>query len=256
VPEDVIAYQMHKQVRIRTEEAMDNYQVARRMRESIPVEKVTFVQEECRGKNVLDLGCIRHSADFAERDPNWLHDRIHAVAKRVIGFDYLRDEVDKLQCKGYDIRWGDVTKPLNIDEEFDVIVAGDLIEHLSNFDGFFQNCIRLLAPGGVIVISTPNPFYTDEFHFVCIKREFMINPEHTCWIDPQALFQLASRYGFVLREAHYIRNSWKLKAIICDSEDDVYDILHDCWTNQSNMAKIKRKVLGALLVYSMLLFVP
>lgn len=42
------------------------------------------------------------------------------------------------------------------DERFDVITAIEIVEHLENTRAFIQNCQRLLKPGGVLFLSTPN----------------------------------------------------------------------------------------------------
>lgn len=221
---------------------MDRFQLARMLKSSPPVGKEQFIEQCCRGKSVLDLGCIRHSAEFAATDPNWLHRRIHRVAARVVGVDYLPAEVEKLRNSEFHIICADVTRPLPLQEQFDVIVAGDLIEHLDNFQGFFGNCTRLLKPGGSLIITTPNPFFAGQFHFVALKRYFLINPEHTCWIDPQALSQLAARFGFAIAEAHYLRRSWQLPHLISESESNQYDILTGRWTNRSFHAKVLRRL--------------
>lgn len=39
---------------------------------------------------------------------------------------------------------------------FDLIVALEVIEHLENPWAFFRGCSEILAPGGVLLISTPN----------------------------------------------------------------------------------------------------
>lgn len=42
------------------------------------------------------------------------------------------------------------------DESFDVVVSLQTIEHLWNQEAFVAECLRVLRPGGTIVISTPN----------------------------------------------------------------------------------------------------
>jgi len=192
------------------------------------------------------LGCIRHSADFSLRDPNWLHKKIKHVAQKTVGLDYLSAEIDIVKNAGYDIIWGDITKPINLEETFDVIVAGDLLEHLTNFEGFFDNCSRLLKKEGSLIITTPNPFYIDEFFFVALKRSYLINPEHTCWIDPQALSQLGARFGYQIQEIYFIRESWQLSNLICETPHRPYDILHGVWENDTMTFKLIRKVLGIM----------
>ena len=225
---------------------MDKFELAKHIKNTRVIEKVSFIQNLCRGKTVLDLGCIRHSAKFATTDPNWLHNKIREVAHCVIGIDYLQDEVKQLNGRGYDIRYGDVTKPLPLDEKFEVIVAGDLIEHLSNFDGFFENCMKLLKNDGILIISTPNPFYIDEFHYVSLKQIYLINPEHTCWIDPQALLQLSQRYHFTLSDIYFIEHSWNLSDLICEKKGCEYDILNSTWNDTSPSGEIGRRYVSIL----------
>ena len=222
----------------------DRFTLAAMLRRAPVVEKERFIEDACRDKVVLDLGCVRHSAEFATSDPNWLHGRIFLVAARTVGVDYLAEEVEKLKNTKYHIVWGDVTRPLPIDEQFDVIVAGDLIEHVTNFEGFFENCRRLLRKDGRLIITTPNPFYSGEFHYIAFKRQFIINPEHTCWIDPQALAQLAARFSFTIEQAHYLNQAWNFANFLCENRNNQYDIHSGVWSDQSFASKVKRHALA------------
>jgi len=225
---------------------MDKFILAQKIKSSKVVDRGLFIQERCRGKRVLDLGCVRHNAAFALKDPDWLHKKIASVAAEVVGLDYLREEVNKMAQAGYNIIFGDVTKPLDVKGRFDVIVAGDLIEHLTNFDGFFENCIRLLKPDGILIISTANPFYSGEFHYLAFKSNFLVNPEHTCWIDPQCLAQLSERSGFRIDEIHYVKDPWRLGAIISETSRRRYDIHKDTWSGDSLVFKIFRVAVGKI----------
>ncbi len=225
---------------------MNKFELADMIKKSKPVNRESFICDRCRGKVVLDLGCIRHTAEFALKDENWLHKRIKAVAKKVVGLDYLPGEIAKLNSHGYDLVFGDVTKPLDIAEEFDVIVAGDLLEHLVNFEGFFSNCERLLKPEGILIVTTPNPFFCGEFHYVSFNKNFIVNPEHTCWIDPQCLSQLSGRLGFRIEELAYIKNTWLLRRHICETSRHYYDTIANKWENNTTVFKIKRSIVGNL----------
>jgi 2-polyprenyl-3-methyl-5-hydroxy-6-metoxy-1,4-benzoquinol methylase len=57
------------------------------------------------------------------------------------------------------IQWieADLNFPLNTEAEmFDVIVAAEVIEHLENPRALAREWLRLLRPGGTLVVSTPN----------------------------------------------------------------------------------------------------
>lgn len=41
-------------------------------------------------------------------------------------------------------------------ESFDVVFAGEIIEHLVDTDGFLAEITRVLRPGGTAVVTTPN----------------------------------------------------------------------------------------------------
>src|SRR5688572_12613630 len=123
-----------------------------------PVSRLELVRELCRGKDVLDLGCVQHDAEQAN-NPAWLHQAVVDVAASVVGVDYSAANVERLRQRGYRVITADVTKPLPIEESFDLIVVGNLIEHLSNFEGLFLNIARHLRPGGRVAISSANPFY-------------------------------------------------------------------------------------------------
>src|SRR5437879_9547981 len=99
-----------------------------------PVARLELVKNYCRGKSVLDVGCVQHDAAHASGE-GWLHKSIVEVGASVIGVDYLANEVRKLAALGYRVVRGDVTKPLELEGPFNVIVVGNLIEHLSGFDG-------------------------------------------------------------------------------------------------------------------------
>jgi SAM-dependent methyltransferase len=224
----------------------NQWQLAKMCRESIVVDKIKFIQTHCQDKTVFDIGCIRHNAKFSTEDPSWLHGKIKDVAKSVVGCDYLQEEVKKFENTVYDVREYDITKPISIAEKFDVIVAGDIIEHLSNFTGFFENCSQLLNPSGLLLISTATPFFTDFFHGAAWKGYVQTNPEHTCWICPQSLSELSSRFGYEIMEIHYIKQSWHLGNLILENESFYYDVLNDTWNSNTFFTKALRFGVGKI----------
>lgn len=168
--------------------------------------KIKFVTDRCRGKSVLDLGCVQHDARFAE-NKFWLHKAIHNVATDVLGLDLHREGVETLVAKGYDMVHGDA-QDFDFDRTFEVIVAGDLIEHLSNFGGFLDSAARHMDANSQLIICTPNPWH---WHKV-IKAAMgpvPVNEEHTCWMCPQTLAQLAERSGLLVDHVEY--GSMRLK---------------------------------------------
>lgn len=163
--------------------------------------KLRFVTERCRDKDVLDLGCVQHSTDNVET-PYWLHGAVVAVARHVVGLDIDCAGVEYLRGRGYDVVCGNACA-LDLGRQFDVIVAGDIVEHLDNLGGFFSSCGRHLRPGGSLLVSTPNPWYWRNVVKAALFSEVANNPEHTCWLCVRTLKQVAARHGFAVRHVEF-----------------------------------------------------
>jgi SAM-dependent methyltransferase len=203
-----------------------------------PASRADIVINYCRGKDVLDIGCVHHDVENAQSDA-WLHGQIVGVANSVTGVDYLEDEVNQLRKLGYNIISGDVNYALEIDGAFDVVVVGNLIEHLSNFGGLLCNIKRLLKPGGVALISTANPFYREQYFFSAIRNDIIVNPEHTCWIDPLTLEQLCSRFGLKTREVRWVAESWPLSAAIFSGKKRTLSLYTGAWQFSSRRSRLE-----------------
>ena len=193
-----------------------------------PIPRLEIIKNFCRGKTVLDVGCVQHDAGNAAHS-NWLHQAIVEVANYVLGVDYLEEDVEKLNARGYHMIAADVTRPLELGTYFDVIVVGNLIEHLSNFEGLMRNIRNLLKPGGCALISTANPFFREQYFYAAFKNDIVVNPEHTCWIDPVTLDQLCRRFGLATREVYWVKETWKLGQVIHSDKTRAFDMFTGKW---------------------------
>lgn len=154
--------------------------------------KLAYVIERSRGKDVLDIGCVQHNpVNYQSR--YWLHGAIKQHARRVVGLDIYDEGIAYLRERGFDVRAADAQN-FDLGERFDVIVAGDVIEHLTNVDGFLSSCLRHLRDDGCIVISTPNPWYWRHVVKAALFARVGVNAEHSQWFCPVTLSQLASRF--------------------------------------------------------------
>lgn len=188
-----------------------------------PVSRLEMIRDYCRGKTVLDVGCVQHNACNAVNS-NWLHQAIVDVAGSALGVDYLEEDIKKLKERGYRMIAADVTRPLALDMRFDVIVVGNLIEHLSNFEGLMLNIQRLLKPDGYALISTANPFYREQYFYSAFKSDILVNPEHTCWIDPVTMDQLCRRFGLVTDQVRWVKEKWSLGQVILNGDVREFDM--------------------------------
>lgn len=166
--------------------------------------KHKWIMKHIKGRNVLDLGCVEHV--MTETDVPWLHEMVRRNAASVLGVDFLEQEVQGLREQGYNVVCADV-ETMELGKKFDVIVAGDIIEHLANPGKFLQQAARHLVPGGLLLVTTPNPFCMLRFWRGLLHGRVGSNPEHTCWFSMKTLRGLAGRFGWEVREEAYVDDS-------------------------------------------------
>ena len=126
--------------------------------------RYAFVAEMVRGKRVLDAACGEGYGSFL---------LAHAAA-HVTGIDISADAVahasERYPLANLTFTHGSVTKLPLPDACVDVVVSFETIEHLSGQREMLAEFRRVLAPDGVLVISSPNrPVYNEsgaiENHF-------------------------------------------------------------------------------------------
>lgn len=158
-------------------------------------ERIQLILDRAEGPTILDLGAVQHDATKANSD-NWLHDHLREEFHEVIGVDILAEEVEALNEQGYDMKCADVEQ-MDFPIKADTIVAGELIEHLSNPGLMLDRVHEHLHDDGKLIISTPNPWA-----WIFLKRltfgYMEINSEHTAWFGPTVMRQLLERHAFEL----------------------------------------------------------
>ncbi|MCH2114796.1 MAG: class I SAM-dependent methyltransferase [Pirellulales bacterium] len=160
-----------------------------------------LVKEKC----VLDCGGVDHCFVEHKRDEgSWLHDQIRSRAKECVGVDILEDRVDQLNSiDGYKFLVANVEE-LDFHEQFDVVVAGELIEHIYNAGLFLDGAWRALKDNGTLVVTTPNFQAFSRMVYMVVRGKEVCHEEHTCYYSRQTLSYLVERHGFEIKEFHVL----------------------------------------------------
>ena len=146
---------------------------------------------------MLDIGVVEHSLD-ATTSGQWLHAHLCAVAESCVGVDILDEEIGVLRQRGYDVRKADLTQEA-LGETFDVIIMGELIEHVGAPGLLFQHVASMLAKNGILVLTTPNPWYANVLaKNVLASTPFTDSVDHVAWYDASTLWELGQRSGLEL----------------------------------------------------------
>jgi len=166
-------------------------------------DRLAFVREQVAGRRVLDIGCVNHESRTMT-SPDWLHGLIAGAATECLGVDILENEVEELRRAGFDAITLDITTgPNEVVRQrapFDVVTAGEVIEHLASPQALFDFAAEILRPGGRLVITTPNP-YTPARVRAAHLRDVWENVDHVAFSFPSGIAELAERAGMRLVQA-------------------------------------------------------
>jgi 2-polyprenyl-3-methyl-5-hydroxy-6-metoxy-1,4-benzoquinol methylase len=151
------------------------------------------------GKDVLDLGCA-----VGYKKPDWMHFHIKSVAKSIKGLDLDAKSIEEINQMGYEITQGNA-QDFQLNEKFNLIHAGELIEHLDNPGGFLDSVRNHLTEDGLFLLTTPNALRISNFIYAATGG-LKVNGEHTCWFCEYTLKTLLERKGFELVEVGYLKH--------------------------------------------------
>lgn len=148
-----------------------------------------IILKRIKNKHILDIGSLGQTDSYSL----W---RLYKNSnlKSLTGIDLPSAEINakeqfKVEHIPHDTRIVEGNmENFEFNRKFDVVVAGDVIEHVSNQGLFLQNIHRHLYDDGELIITTPNAKWPTVF--------LRPNPTHTLWHDIYTLERILSLSGF------------------------------------------------------------
>ncbi len=175
------------------------------------VQRLDLIQSICAGKKVLHLGCTNYpyTLDAIEKGM-LLHFSLEKIASDIHGFDFDQEGIDMLAAHGSNnLHQADLEKlnDVEVDEKFDVIIAGEMIEHLNNPGAFLDGIKRFMNADTKLVITTINAYCCIRFLQYGLRgkggRNEPVHPDHVAYYSYSTLSLLLRRHGLTVEEFYF-----------------------------------------------------
>lgn len=172
---------------VRTDEAAYRAKQWHAIPQAAVVVRETFILERVQGKRVLEFGASGP-----------MHEAIVKVAASVTGVD----RADGPGVLGFDL--DDVSRQsLPGEGPYDVVVCGEVLEHLAN-PGHFLARLKRNYGGTTTILTVPNAH--NAHNDGNVRRGFEnVNIDHVAWYSHRTLQTLLERYGYAIEQFYWYR---------------------------------------------------
>ncbi len=118
---------------------------------------------DIKNRKVLDVGC----------EAGFITMKIAEKGARVTGVDLIEEPLDKFRQilttkpklkKRIKLQVANANKLPFSDHQFDVVLAAEVLEHMSKITGFVKGAFKALKPTGKLVITFPNESLREKFY--------------------------------------------------------------------------------------------
>ena len=165
------------------------------------VQRVDFIKKVCEGKKVLHLGCTNYPYTKQSIESGMLlHLELAKIAKELYGFDFDEEGLAILkEANVKNLYQADLQKleEVTLDRTFDVIIAGEMIEHLSNPGLFLQGIKRFMNADTELIITTINAYCGLRFLMYGLRgkggENEPVHPDHVAYYSYKTLSLILNR---------------------------------------------------------------
>lgn len=173
-----------------------------------PIQRVDYLLSLCKGKKVLHLGCTNWPyTDQSLTDGSLLHTKITESGSEVFGFDSDSRGLEILRAKGFEnLYLADLEhlESVELNETFDIVVAGEMIEHLSNPGRFLHGVKRFLSTDSKLLVTTVNAYCAMRFLIYSLRGKGgsvePVHPDHVAYYSFSTLKVLLERHDLAIED--------------------------------------------------------
>ena len=154
-------------------------------------DRISYFRSKIAQKNVLHFGCTDWPV-FDEK--NNLHITLYPHCKSLSGFDIDVEGIENLK------KYVPGNYYKNFDEvgnqQFDVCLVPETIEHVANFEAFLSGVGNIQAKE--FIITAPNCFSPENIsrnNYADGIFTENVHPDHNCWFSPYTLKNVIQKYS-------------------------------------------------------------
>ena len=165
------------------------------------VNRSDFLVEFVRNKRAahvgfVDSGCWAYHATF----DSWLHAHLDRAAESLIGLDLDEEGVERAKEMGFEAYAVDCSDDVAVAalgvQLSEVVIAGEIIEHLDDSGSFLEGLHSLVEPGGRLVVTTPNASGLLNAGAAALAGYEVNHPDHVTLYSCYTLTNLLRRHGW------------------------------------------------------------
>jgi predicted TPR repeat methyltransferase len=175
------------------------------------VQRVELIRSLSKGRRVLHLGCTNWPyTEVSMQGGTLLHRDLEQIADDLTGFDFDQEGIDVLTAAGVKNLYRADLENLDavpLDDIFDVIIAGEMIEHLNNPGLFLKGIQRFMNAETELVITTINAYSALRFLLYGLRGKGGLNepvhPDHVYYFSYSTLRLLIERAGLKVNQFYF-----------------------------------------------------
>ena len=165
------------------------------------VDRTEYLVDGVRGRRVVHVGFVDSGCwDYHDQFDSWLHAHLDRSATELIGLDLDEAGVQRAVEQGfpaYAVDCSDAERVAALGlEPADVVVAGEIIEHLDDSGSFLEGLHSLVRPGGRLLVTTPNASGLLNAGAAALAGYEVNHPDHVTLYSCFTLTNLLERHGW------------------------------------------------------------